>query len=259
MLRQYVSSFAMTDCIDALNYYCTIHDSSEAPDSPSQRNLCVKDLLLETREFDVVVDRISVLLLSQVLLGDMSSRVGQIEELLGNETARSIIELAGLDCEGNGRYEDAIRLYDLSKNYDKVLDILNNQLGRVLTVRGAERDRLVALASFMYQKYRQQVNVKDRALMVTFEQLLSLISFFDLYHSGRFTEALQLIESLEIIPFDNRTEKKAESFKLLDHSIKRNFADILLASMDLLYKLYGNIKSTLTLGPVHRDGGKEQV
>src|SRR5947208_1910111 len=127
MLRQYVNSFATTDTVDALNYYCTIHDHVNEEElskgRESQRDICIKDLLLETR----------------------------------------------------------------------VLDIMNNQIGRVLTVRSPERDRLVTLASFIYQKYRQNVQVKDRTLLVTFEQLLSLISFFDLYHSGRFTEALSVL------------------------------------------------------------------
>jgi hypothetical protein len=48
-----------------------------------------------------------------------------------------------------------------------------------------------------------------------------------------------------------------EAFKVLDNSIKRNFADILLASMDILYKVYGNLKSTTSYSPF--GGGKEQV
>jgi nuclear pore complex protein Nup93 len=63
-------------------------------------------------------------------------------------------------------------------------------------------------------------------------------------------------------------EKSLENFKQLDQGIKKNFAEILLTTMDTIYKLYHNLKATTA--PVqttayyyqqqpHPDGGKEQV
>jgi hypothetical protein len=73
---------------------------------------------------------------------------------------------------------------------------MNNQLGRVLTTRGSERDRLLSLASQIHQKY-QNIQIRDRGLIITFQQLLSLLSFFDFYHSGRFMEAMTVTFTIE--------------------------------------------------------------
>jgi hypothetical protein len=105
MLRQYISIFASSDPVDALHYYCVIHQTEQIDISKGKYSLKeqnIKDLILETREFDI-------------LLGDGNTKVGQVEELLGKEKAFSIAELAALECESNGRYEDAIRLFDLTK------------------------------------------------------------------------------------------------------------------------------------------------
>jgi hypothetical protein len=79
------------------------------------------------------------------------------------------------------------------------------------------------------------------------------------------------MENLDLLPLDAHSlDKKVETFKLLDQTVKRNIPDILLATMDLLYKLYGNIKSSFASLPVaspqhHNmsykdlDQGKEQV
>lgn len=78
------------------------------------------------------------------------------------------------------------------------------------------------------------------------------------------------MENLDLLPLDALSlDKKVESFKLFDQTVKRNIPEILLATMDLLYKLYGNIKSSFAntplASPQHHnlsyrdlDQGKEQ-
>ena len=50
----------------------------------------------------------------------------------------------------------------------------------------------------MYQKHKQHnifLQIRDRNLLTTFEQLLALITFFDLYYTGRYIEALTVIQN----------------------------------------------------------------
>src|SRR5262249_28112217 len=87
-----------------------------------------------------------------------------------DKQAERIVQLAAVDSEANGKYEDAIKLFLLSKvmnqlshlmssqNYDKVLDILINQLSRVVTIKdqhNPERERFVTLGRDIHQRHRQ--------------------------------------------------------------------------------------------------------
>jgi cation transport ATPase len=81
------------------------------------------------------------------------------------------------------------------------LEILNNQAGRLLSSKTPERDTLVSVAISMYQKHKQHnifLQLRDRNILVTFEQLLALITFFDLYYTGRYVEALTVCIPINI-------------------------------------------------------------
>ena len=73
-----------------------------------------------------------------------------------------------------------------------------------------------------------------------------------LYRSEQLTSALQVLESLHVLPLDTESRKdvvsitrKAESFKLYDDSITMNFSDIVLMAMNLLYKLHQSLKESM--------------
>jgi hypothetical protein len=56
----------------------------------------------------------------------------------------------------------------------------------------------------------------------------------------------QTIEELGLVPLDMaHVRPAAEAFRELDDSITRNFADILLTTMTILYRLYSNLKVCL--------------
>ena len=82
--------------------------------------------------------------------------------------------------------------------------------------------------------------------------LLGLKQAASLYHSEQLTSALQVLESLHVLPLDAESRKdvvsitrKAESFKLYDDSITMNFSDIVLMAMNLLYKLHQSLKESM--------------
>ena len=268
MLRLYVSNFQHTNTIEAVYYYSLLKDTpitilpnntqqdtsttiyNYYPTTVTVKDVCLKDLLIETHEYEL-------------LLGN-GIRNGILDDLFGKERTQLIIELAAIETEQQGKYEDAVLLFEIAKNYTKVLNLLITQLGRTVTQRTSERDRLVTIALSIYQKQQQHniltTQIRDRNLNITFEQLLALVSFFDLYTSGRYIDALNYIDNLDLLPFDIKTmDKNVETFKLLDQSIKRNISDILVAVMDILYKIYGNLKTSSSTNFNNKDiGGKEQ-
>lgn len=79
MLRQYVSGFAPEDAPYAVEYFLLVYPTS-------LRDNCIKDLLLETRQFDVILEKVG-------------------------DSAQSILQMAAASSESQGKYEDAIKLY----------------------------------------------------------------------------------------------------------------------------------------------------
>ena len=98
---------------------------------------CVSELVLESREFD--------LLLGQIL-PDGSRSAGLIDKFQGSTiNVHKIIELVAEDSESKGMFEDSVRLYDLAKKHDKVIELLNKLLAQVIAlppIQESRRDRL---------------------------------------------------------------------------------------------------------------------
>ena len=95
------------------------------------------ELVLESREFD--------LLLGQIL-PDGSRSAGLIDKFQGSTiNVHKIIELVAEDSESKGMFEDSVRLYDLAKKHDKVIELLNKLLAQVIAlppIQESRRDRL---------------------------------------------------------------------------------------------------------------------
>lgn len=71
------------------------------------------------------------------------------------------------------------------------------------------------------------------------------------------------MDKLDILPVDMlNLEAKSVLFNMLDNSIKTNFSQILLATMEIYYRVYSNLKS-FQVTPHQQfpaqDGGREKV
>jgi len=125
LLRQYLGIFSGTDPVDALHYYVLIHDNEnlemtveDMSQRASLRDQCIRDLVLENRKNE------------EIILGD-GVKIGKIEELLSRTKAQQIAQLAAIESNGNGKYEDAVKFFLLAENDDQVLEIMNTQLSKV--------------------------------------------------------------------------------------------------------------------------------
>jgi len=148
----------------------------------------------------------------------------------------------------NGQFDLSLKLYDIAGQYEKVLDILYKQLGRVLTVPSSEREKLLQLIGNLYKKYESQQNLNDLCAQIL--DLVHLASFFELYGAKQYSKALDTIKILGYLPFiSNEVESKVNSFRFLnDACIKRNFSEILLATMTCLYQIYISYRQSLSTG-----------
>jgi nuclear pore complex protein Nup93 len=251
LLRQYVRLFAATDPLDAMQYLNLLQDQS-------QKAVAMRDLVLQTREFEVLLGAVR---------GDGTRQAGCIDRFLPPHEVRHIMELAAHAALERGLHQDAVQLYFKAANYDRVVAILNQQMSRMLTgqpgadrnsvaesgasdVAGAmpqhsdsERGRLFTLANVLYSRHGSLLSsVRHRDLLRTFHLLRRLGKLFDHYHRRQFAEALQTATSIGLVPVSTaEMAEKVDAFRALDPTILRNFAEILIAHMTVLHSLYSMI------------------
>ncbi|XP_069113478.1 nuclear pore complex protein Nup93-like [Argopecten irradians] len=255
LITMYTRKFEATDSREALQYFYFLRDLR----SSQGENLfmsCVSELVLETREFEMLLGKIE---------RDGTRRPGAIDKFHGD--THKIIELVAKDTESKGLFEDAVRLYDLAEKHDKVLEILNKLISQVVSRSNSpqsSRDRLRSLAIGMAERYRSKGVEGNRSNTSTFFLLLDLLTFFDFYHAGNMDEGLNVMKQLQLLPLTtDAVEQKVNAFRHYTDEVRRSLPDILLATMNILHQQYKNAKNTAPQSPMSSrgsragDGGKE--
>lgn len=229
ILIRYTKKFASQNTTEALYYYYLLRNCT----TPTRDNLFVtyvSELVRETRDFDNLLGYIN----------DFGRIRGVIDRF--NLDVDDIVSKVAEDCENHGQYEDAVKLYDSTSRYGKVLEILIKLLSEVLPGRKSdksERDKLENLALKIANRYCEPEINAPRDVAGTFYLLLDLMTFFNYYHSNQYNEALDTIHKLKLLPFTlSEVEVKARDFNKYPEEIRRNISDILLASMNMLYVTY---------------------
>ncbi|ELR25346.1 nucleoporin interacting component protein [Acanthamoeba castellanii str. Neff] len=205
----------------ALNYIHLVRDVA-------LEDLMLKDFVLNTREVDA-------------LLGT-EGREGLVLRVLGDAArVRRLREVVAAACEERAELPAAVKLYHEAGDYEKVLSLLNAALGPLVSAAGPDRQALIALALDVNTRYSTIREAPTRSLE-TLRTLIQTAHFFDLSNANRLPEALQRLEVIGILPFDQATvPEKVELFAKLDETVKRCVGDLILAAMSVLYKLYGAI------------------
>ncbi|KAJ2318812.1 nuclear pore complex subunit, partial [Coemansia sp. RSA 2681] len=181
-----------------------------------------------------------------------------------------------------GRLQDTVMLYNLGERYNTVLNVLCKQLGEVLhqrstggsgsaslssggpqatsadsaTAAGLEDVEGVARAVLNHYRQREHIaRVLDDRAVAACSMLLAVIDFVNCHQRGSYEEALELIESTNLLPLGANGDvtaatQHAEQVRTLDDAITRNFSLILLTTMDTLSRLYAGLKESPFLDAV---------
>ena len=157
LVMLYVRKFEVTDPREALHYFfflrrmqAPLNDAEEGNGKGNLFTSCVSELVLEARDFDLLLGRI---------LPDGSRAPGLIDKFggVGDNMSQKIIELVAEDSERKGMFEDSIRLYDLANKHEKVIELLNKLLAQVVSepsLAESRRDRLQRQAVDLAKRYR---------------------------------------------------------------------------------------------------------
>jgi len=253
LVMLYVKHFESTDPKEALQYFYFLRTMKGG----KNENLfmsCVGELVLESREFD--------LLLGQ-LMADGSRSPGLVDKFHGSLVdAHKIIELVAADSEERGLLEDAVRLYDLASKHARVVELLNKLLSQVIAappLPESRRDRLQRQAVAVAKRYKCLGVSGGRDATATFFLLLDLATFFDLYHAGKAEEALDTLTKIKLVPLSGQeVDYLVAGFRLICDEIRRNIPDVLVAAMTIVHNQYNASKTAHQPRGVNQEGGRDR-
>lgn len=250
LIRMYTRKFECTDPREALQYYyflrslkttqtsASILDGSKQPRNYFAQSII--DLALETREFEILFGKLEK---------NAIRRPGIIDKFIDENEAANIIELVAKEIDNKGLTEEAIKLYDLCKQHQLVLELCNKLASQVVTevnVPNSNRDRLKMMVCSIAMRYKTETNMSTKAIpkstITTFYLLTDLMTFFDLYHSENWDLAYETLNKLAILPMtSNGVDSKVKEFIAFSEEIKRNFPDLILAAMTIISNLFARI------------------
>ncbi|PKI85687.1 nuclear pore complex subunit [Malassezia vespertilionis] len=274
LIQRYTRAFSQSSARDALEYISLLCLNADAPPPIGEAQVArchelVRSLLLEATSTGFVE-----------LLGDVRTDGAKVPGLIEQSHAllhlrdkrdflNKIVQFAATQCEREQRFADAILLYNHVGEYDTVLSVLNRQLGATLMEPANVHEwqtnvdagspaslsavsNIVTLARSILTSYEQQFGYQSAKSEVC-HTLLGLKKAVSLYHDNQLQPALQAFEAQRVLPLDPEARKdvvsitrKAEDFKNYDENLTKNFSEIVLMAMTILYKLHQELKNSLT-------------
>ncbi|KAF7720998.1 hypothetical protein EC973_005635 [Apophysomyces ossiformis] len=273
LIYQYIRLFSTSNPRQALQYLflLTLYSDCREATGCDMTSVCymyIRDLLLTSKEF-------------KALLGSKTSEynrepgyIDHYKDLLGisneNEYAQALLMPIAEKCELEGRYVEAVAVYELTWDYNKVIDILNKELGDALQQQAVERaatpqetakDEVINFARTTLERYERQQHIGaiiHDSKKYTTRLLIQFLRARKLYEEGLYEQSLQLVYQTGVIPLhDNmiQVQQAADNFAHLENTISKSIPDLLVMVMDMLYKLW----RTYTLSRVNLGASAHQT
>uniref|UniRef100_A0A672PF67 Nuclear pore complex protein Nup93 n=1 Tax=Sinocyclocheilus grahami TaxID=75366 RepID=A0A672PF67_SINGR len=234
LLMLYTRKFESTDPREALQYFYFLRNEKDSQ-GENMFMRCVSELVIESREFDMLLGRLEK---------DGSRKPGVIDKFAGD--TRAIITKVASEAENKGLFEEAVKLYELARNADKVLELMNKLLSPVIAQVSepqSNKERLKNMAVAIAERYRTNGIAGEKTVDSTFYLLLDLMTFFDEYHTGHIDRAYDVIERLKLVPLSQESvEERVAAFRNFSDEIRHNLSEVLLATMNILFTQYKRLK-----------------
>uniref|UniRef100_A0A2K6V4G5 Nuclear pore complex protein Nup93 n=1 Tax=Saimiri boliviensis boliviensis TaxID=39432 RepID=A0A2K6V4G5_SAIBB len=225
LLMLYTQKFESVDPREALQYFCFLRDEKIVKE---KTYFCT--LVIESRE-----------------MTDDGSRKPGVTDKFTSDTKPIIDKVASM-AENKGLFEEAAKLYDLAKNVNKVLELMNKLLSPVVHQISApqfNKGRLENMALSIAKWCRAQGISTNKFVDSTFYLLLDLITFFDEYHSGHIDRPFDIIEHLKLVPLNQESmEERVAAFRNFSNEIRHNLSEVLLVIMNILFTQFKRLKGT---------------
>ncbi|KAG6450374.1 hypothetical protein O3G_MSEX006577 [Manduca sexta] len=241
LLLLYVRKFELTDPSDALHYYFFLRNLKD----PSGKNLfmcCCTDLALESRDYDLLFGRMDANtgLRSQGLLDQFNNN--QIDsKVIAINVAEQLVN--------KGLFEDAITMYDIAGNLEKVLELFCVLLAQVVNSGGGAgglRERLSLLAEHVSRRLRfSDATNLPAALLEAYKKLCKLMAFFDQFHSENYEGALETLRECALVPLSaSELEARVSAARSARGELLRSLPAVLRALCTILLHQRQRLRTT---------------
>lgn len=277
LISTIAKSFSVADVLEAVQYFLILTlNKSSAYNSICQES--IRDVVLASGNLssvfgDMTADGVlrngSIQKFAPLM--SFNNFIGSPEEQ--RNFLNSLTRSAALKCEKDDNYRDAIHLYNLSSEYDKVLQIICRKMSQVFSqayvsdVHKSIYDNAVSIYKFYTSSQEISMKLQARSLE-TCKTLIGLLEFKSLTSQSNWSAALQRIEEINLLSLSasaslatfedssvelNSISSAVENFKSLDDSITSNLSEILLLTMTSIYQIFLQIKQF-----VGQDVGRQQ-
>ncbi|XP_027849580.2 nuclear pore complex protein Nup93-like [Aphis gossypii] len=241
MMKIYCAKFENQDLKMAINYYyCLRHIEFEGT---TLFISYVAGLVIETDEYDKVFG---------YLKPDGKKQNGILDSFILSETQKmDIIRTTASLAEQKCDLDVSAKLYELVGQYDKVLELANIMLSRIiqpdifssLDKTPNTKNKVFDYIEILSQRLAGvEINVTEEAIF-TFNMLKSVFVFFEQYNNHKYTLAFDVLQTIGLIPLAiNQVEERLSSFKKYNELILRIIPGVMTATMNMLYSQYSDIK-----------------
>ncbi len=279
MITQFVKEWLRTDPVDVFHYLYLIGlygnpINSAAPKSLSEKvwengkeytryiHTIIRDALTENGHISQLV--------GQIKADGKGRRIGSIEKYRSlihltseQEFLDRIILSAAEQCDREARMKDALELYNLASQPNKVIELLIRLVSESLLTysmgqtaapkQDGVKDSLfdgqnpVEIATKVLDYYmgrQQESSLLEPQAIFTCRTLVSLAKVTESASIGHFEAALSQFYSLDLVPIGNDMnliQKKADAFNSLDEAVCRVMPNIMVQITHCLSSLFKQI------------------
>ncbi|OAD54318.1 Nuclear pore complex protein Nup93 [Eufriesea mexicana] len=171
-----------------------------------------------------------------------------------------VINISADTLYRKGLLEDAVTMYDLAGNHEKVLSLMCTLLAQVVNRKvspGSLRSRLQVSATEISTRYQNIEIQAPSELVSAFYTLRHLMVFFDQFHNEQYQSALRTIAESKLLPLHiKEVDERVNALRRVPPEVASTLADVLLATMTILYRQYQKLRS---MEPGDEEARKQQL
>ena len=269
LISAMAKTFSAADVIDAVQYYLALSLVPQGYNTICQES--IRDAILASGCLSAILGdtaadgthRPGIISHFSPLMSSSSTSSSEEQRRFMHNLTKS----AAGKCEKDDKFIDAVHLYNLAGDYDKVLQIICLKMSQTFSQAyvAPSQETVFSSAKSVYQFYTSTQEISMKVQMRSLETckiLLDLLEFKKLFAESRWRPALQRIEDMRIFylsPSEDSVEQldnvsaAVERFKALDDTITCNLSDILLATMTSIYQIFQESRQF-----VNQDPGRQQ-
>jgi nuclear pore complex protein Nup93 len=248
LVTTYAAALGQSDLLEAVNYLLllTIAERTDY-DSICQKAIC--ELVLQSGEYGT-------------LLGDVRAdgsvspgTLAQYAPLMKLPDTSSFMEKitaqAAGKCALEGRFREALQLYNLSGQYEKVVELLCTRLGRLFAAPyvALECDEWRRTADSVLNYYSAQSHIStilSSAARNTCHMLIQLLSVRKAFEDMQWSYALDLLLNIRLIPLEGdvaEVSTAADRVKDMSDTVALILPDLLLITMTVVVRRAMELRS----------------